>query len=202
MKKLFTIVFIGIGFLFSTHANAQFGWGVKGGVNFSSIKNFGDQLAGFGSTSNYTAWHAGIFLQMKVPILTVQADILYSIQGQDFEILNEPFNLEQTYINIPVVAKFSLLPVINLQAGLQYGILVGAAINDVEEFDFGAGPQKVEDLFKSGDWALVFGIGFDISKLMIDARYNLGVSDISDVSLGSVDPLNSGVIQLSAGIKF
>jgi len=207
MKKLFTIVFIGIGFLISTQASAQFKWGIKGGVNFSSIKNFG-QVIQTESLESYTGWHAGIFLQIKVPILAVQADILYSQQGQKFTAspsgISESFNLEQSYILIPLVAKFSLLPVINLQAGVQYGILTTAAINGVEEYDFGTpiGVVSVADQFTSGDWSLVFGIGFDISKLMIDARYNLGVSDISDVNLANLDPLKSGVFQLSAGIKF
>ena len=63
-------------------------------------------------------------------------------------------------------------------------------------------PESVEDLFTSGDWSVVLGIGFDISKLMIDVRYNIGVSDISNVSISNTDPLKSGVFQLSAGIKF
>jgi len=207
MKNLLTIILLISGLLLAGNADAQFKWGIKGGVNFSSIKNFG-QLIQTESLDSYTGWHAGFFLQIKIPILAIQADILYSQQGQQFTAspnsVSESFNLEQSYILIPVVAKFSLIPVLNLQAGVQYGILTTAAINGVKSYDFGPpiGDVSVADQFTSGDWSLVFGLGFDISKLMIDARYNLGVSDISDISLANLDPLKSGVIQLSAGIKF
>jgi len=204
MKKLFTITLLLAGLMISNQASAQFKWGIKGGVNFSSIKNFGQQISALESTSSYTGWHAGIFLQMKVPILAVQADILFSQQGQQFSVtsISESFNLEQSYILIPVVAKFSLIPVLNLQAGLQYGLLTTAAVNGIKDYDFGNGPEPVSDQFKTGDWSIVFGLGFDVSKIMIEARYLLGVSDINNISTSSIDPLKSGVIQLSAGIKF
>jgi len=204
MKKIITIILLGSCILFSGSVEAElFKWGIKGGVNFASIKNF-DQLGATG-LSGYTGYHGGLFFGIKLPIVGVQADVVYSLQGQKFEdvVAGTESVLEQSYINIPVVAKISLIPLINLQAGLQYGILLKAAVDDVEEFDFGGGTTKVADQFKSGDWSIVFGIGFDISKLILEARYNLGVSDLSATSITeTTDGLKNGVFQLSAGIKF
>jgi hypothetical protein len=204
MKKLFTILFVGT-CLFAAHqSNAQLiKKGIKGGVNFSSIKNFGDAVSAQ-STSSYTGWHAGVFLQAKLPIVAIQLDILYQQQGQvwtDLSSIDEN-TLKQSYVLIPLVAKVSIIPVINLQAGLQYGALASAAVNDVKEFDFGGGTTQVKDAFNSSDFSLIFGLGFDISKLMIDLRYNLGLSDINDLSLSNAEQLTNGTIQLSAGIKF
>ncbi len=204
MKKLFTIILIGSGILFSGTVEAQFKWGIKGGVNFASIKNL-DDLAGVASLEGYTGYHGGLFFGIKLPIVGVQADVVYSLQGQKFEDVATGGEsvLEQSYINIPVVAKISLIPLINLQAGLQYGILAKAVVDGAEEFDFGSGTEKVADQFKSGDWSIVFGIGFDVSKLIFEARYNLGVSDLSATSITqTTDGLKNGVFQLSAGIKF
>ncbi len=140
----------------------------------------------------------------KFKYVGIQVDILYSIQGQKFEdIIGDPSTLEQSHINIPVVAKISLIPLINLQAGLQYGILTKAAIDGAEDFDFGSGSEPVSDQFTSGDWSVVFGIGFDVSKLMFEARYNLGISDLSATSITqTADGLKNGVFQLSAGFTF
>ncbi len=204
MKKLLTIILLGSGLLLAGNANAQlFKWGIKGGVNFASIKNL-DDLAGVASLEGYTGYHGGLFFGIKLPIVGVQADILYSVQGQKFiDIIGDPSTLEQSYINIPVVAKISLIPLINLQAGLQYGILTRAVIDGAEDFDFGSGSEPVSDQFTSGDWSVVFGIGFDVSKLMFEARYNLGISDLSATSITqTADGLKNGVFQLSAGFTF
>jgi len=202
MKKIFTIALIGVALILSNQAEAQLlKWGLKGGVNFSSISGFGDNPV-IEATSSYTGWHVGPFLQVKLPIIAVQLDVLYTQQGQEFTISSIKQNLEQSYILIPLVAKVSLIPLLNLQAGVQYGILTTAAVDGIDEFDFGDGNTvAVKDLFKSGDWSIVLGLGFDISKIMIDARYNIGVSDLNAAALTSAE-LKNGVFQLSAGIKF
>lgn len=203
MKKLFTISALALFMIMAmtNHSQAQLKWGLKGGVNFASIKNF-EQAGIIDNLQTYTGWHGGIFVQFKLPIVAVQGDILYSVQGQKFDLLGVSQTLENSYILIPVVAKVSLIPLINLQGGLQYGILTTSAINGEDMIDLGNGQEAVKDFFKGGDWSVVLGIGFDISKLMIDARYNLGVSQVNEVSFSSSESLKNGVFQLSAGIKF
>ena len=94
-----------------------------------------------------------------------------------------------------------LIPKINLQAGLQYGILVSSAIDGVDDYDFGSGPESIQDQFSGGETSIVFGIGAELSKFMAEIRYNLGVSDINASSL-SAEKLSSGVFMLNVGFRF
>ena len=59
---------------------------------------------------------------------------------------------------------------------------------------------NVKGSLKSSDTSLNFGLGWDLPfGVTLDARYNLGLSDISDDP--SFDGLKSRVIQLSVGYK-
>ena len=188
----------------SVQSNAQFFmWGVKGGVNISDIKNF-DTLPGVENTENYTGYHAGIFLGAKFAIVSVQADILYSLQGVSFSEITSPddyIDLENSYINVPLVVKIHFIPLMNIQAGFQYSFLVNSVIDGEAEYPIDGTPINVQDQFSSGDASILVGIGFDISKIVIDLRYIIGVSDNNE-GLPTTEQLSNGTFQVSLGIRF
>ena len=182
-----------------------FRFGVKGGLNFSNIKSFED-FTNVQSIEKYTGWHAGIFLGVKFVVVAIQGDVLYSVEGVRFEDVNNPGNLldlENSYINIPLVVKFYIVPSkINLHGGVQYGILTNSLIDGKEGYEFDPGTlTTIKDQFKSGGTSVVLGLGIDLSKLMLEFRYNLGVSDLNASNL-TAEKLKSGVFQLSAGFRF
>jgi len=79
---------------------------------------------------------------------------------------------------------------LNLQVGPQFGFLSKA------EFD----GDNVKDSFKNSDTSLALGVGWDLPlRLSIDARYNLGLSDISDDP--NFDTIKNQVWQISVGFK-
>ena len=201
MKKLLFTLFV----LFSLSAwNNSYAQllvkGIKGGLNYSNVGKF-DQLAAIEEAKSLTSWHAGIFIGIKAIIVSVQGDVLYSVQGTNYtDDLGEEHKLENAYINIPVVAKFYLVPkLLNLHAGLQYGILFSSKVDGDSEYQISG--TTVEDYFKGGDWAIPVGVGLDISKLMLELRYNIGVADINNLSLADTK-LSNGVFQASVGLKF
>lgn len=206
MKKVLAVAIVGVCLLLAAGSNAQLiRFGVKGGLNFSNIKSFED-VSSVSSIKSFTGWHAGIFLGVKFVVVAVQADVVYSVEGVRFEDINNPgqfLDLENSYINIPLVAKFFILPpILNLQAGIQYGILTQSLIDGKENYEFDTGTLiTIKDEFKSGGTSVVLGLGVEFSKLILDFRYNLGVSDLSATSL-TVEKLKSGVFQLSAGFRF
>ena len=206
MKKFFTLAIVCACLLIATDSNAQlFRFGVKGGLNFSNIKSFED-FTNVQSIEKYTGWHAGIFLGVKFVVVAIQGDVLYSVEGVRFEDVNNPGNLldlENSYINIPLVVKFYIVPSkINLHGGVQYGILTNSLIDGKEGYEFDPGTlTTIKDQFKSGGTSVVLGLGVELSKLMVEVRHNLGVSDLSASDL-TVEKLKSGVLQLSAGFRF
>jgi len=184
--------------LVSGQSLGQIRAGIKAGVNSSSIS--GIDIVGVSNVTRYTGWNAGIFVGFKLPVISIQADVLYSLEGvkytQDLTPLpgSTEVTQELTYINIPVVAKISLIPVLNIQAGLQYGILTKAEV----ETDLGT--TDVKDNLNGGNTSIVLGLGLDVSKLMVELRYNIGLTDLNNDSSLPISPTLS-VIQLDVGLR-
>lgn len=180
MKKVLLVLFV---ILSTIEISAQgLDFGIKAGVNFSSITD----AAGL---DNRTGFVAGVFLGGKLnDNLGVQADLLYSQQGAEFDLGN--FNLD--YINVPIVLKYYVSDGLNLQLGPQFGVI----INDDAQTVFG---ETINDIATNNfDISAVFGLGYDFPMgIRLDGRYNLGLNDVSE----SVEGKNS-VITLAIGYSF
>lgn len=105
-----------------------------------------------------------------------------------------------TYLNIPILANLYLLPGLAVKAGVQPGFLLSAKskgkerlLGDWEEFDVSG-----TDGLKKFDFSIPLGLSYEISDFVIDARYNLGLTNINDNDLGKA---KNGVIMLTVGYK-
>ena len=78
MKKLSVVLMCMVAFLWAAPANAQFKWGLEGGVNLSKASIKGD--GGLFDASNRTGWFVGPKVQMTMPVigLGIDASLLYS----------------------------------------------------------------------------------------------------------------------------
>ena len=180
MKTLKTLLFLFIMSVVIT-ANAQFKFGVGGGLNFASLS--GDDSDGFKSA---TGFNAGIMTEIKLPaVVGFEADVLFSTKGATFNFLSLSEDLKLSYMDVPVVIKFYTVKVLSLQVGAQYSMLMGA--------DFAG--SDVKDNLKSSDLSAVIGFGVDVSKLHFSLRYNYGLSTIDDTGAD----LKNNVLMLTAG---
>lgn len=166
-------------------AQASVSLGVKGGLNFANV-NTSSVGAAYNSRTGY---HAGAFVNIKLTKLAIQPELIYSVQGSDVSTATSSQALELAYVNIPILLKFYLVGGLNLQAGPQFGFLASAS----------QGGTDIKNMVKGMDTSVALGAGFDISKFVIDARYNLGLSEINDAA-GSTAAKNQ-VFQLSVGFK-
>ena len=152
------------------HGNAPEGHvslGIKGGLNLYNINNDN------GSTyDQITAYHFGLLghIHLKNP-WAIQPELVYSEQGAKSGETN--YNLG--YINVPVLIQYMFDNGFRLQAGPQVGFLVSA--------------DNKDDLN-----SIEFGVSFGVSYVVpstgfgIDARYNLGLSNINkDSDLNSTN---------------
>ncbi len=188
MKKI-VIVFILA--LITTGASAQgVDFGIKAGVNFANISD-AKQGATNLDFSGKTGVVVGAFVGAKLnDRFGVQADLLYSQQGAEFD--GGEFDLD--YVNVPIVAKIYFFKGLHFQAGPQFGVivndeaktLVGEVINDIAVNDF--------------DVSGVVGLGYDVPLgLRLEARYNFGLSDVPDAPGASG---KNSVVTLSLGYSF
>lgn len=166
-------------------AQASVSLGLKAGLNFANVNR-----SSITETYNSrTGYHAGAFVNIKLTKLAIVPEVIYSVQGSDVSMATSSQALELAYVNIPIMVKFYLIGGLNLQAGPQFGFLASAT----------QGGTDIKDFVKGTDTSVALGAGFDVSKFVIDARYNLGISEINDQA-GSTAAKNQ-VFQLSVGFK-
>ena len=162
MKKL--IVAVITLFIGTTAFSQEIDLGIKAGANFANISDV-DNL------SSKTGFQAGIFAGIKfTDKVGVQADVLYSQQGAEFDFGKFDVN----YINIPIVLKYYLVQGLNVQAGPQFGFILD---DDIYEMQNG-GPSIKANAEKS-DVSGIVGAGYDFPfGIRLDARYNFGFTDV------------------------
>jgi hypothetical protein len=194
MKKLLfvSIMLVGVA---SSYAQVQFSIGLKGGANFASIQ-VKDAKA---TWDNKTGFHGGAFALFKFTAFAVQSEIIFSQQGSTVTYNSQDYKANFNYVNVPILAKLYLPGGFNFQLGPQFGFLTGAE-SDFDPISGIPGDADLEDYYKNSDVSLGMGIGWDLPlKITIDARYNLGLTEIDDN--GSLEATKNQVFQLSVGYK-
>lgn len=175
MKKVTGLVLIILMAFIAVPAKSQLKFGVKGGLNISSVHLNSDIL----KADNVTGFQIGPMIETTIPLIGVGLDaaILYSQKGMDVksETGTSP-NVKTDYIDVPVNLKWKFgLPIIKgyLAAGPYIGFRVGgdkfweipgSVVGQVKAKNFSAG--------------LNFGAGVElISHLQVGINYGLGLTD-------------------------
>ena len=172
---LFTGVAIG------QHGNAPAGHvnlGIKGGVNAYNVHNDNDT-----KYDTKAGFHFGLLGHIHFDSqFAIQPEIVFS--GQGAKIGDTNYNLN--YVNVPVLFQYMFDNGFRIQAGPQAGFLITAkSKNDNVTTD------NRDDL-KPIDFGLSIGASyiFPPTGFGIDARYNLGLSNINEN--GDVNSTNRG----------
>jgi hypothetical protein len=147
-------------------AYAQSNTGIKGGLNFSTLNSNRNLKTGF---------HAGVLWHTHVgPHVALQPELVYSLQGAK---LSGESKLNLGYINTPFLVQLQFGGGFRLEAGPQLGFLASAKTQT------GNMLENVRRNYKTLDAGLAVGFGFlGTSGFGFDARYNYGLSDISQSS--------------------
>ncbi|MDR2424496.1 MAG: PorT family protein [Prevotellaceae bacterium] len=158
MKKLlfsFILFSLTIGY-----AQAQFRFGIKAGANFSTLSTKVDTLK-----KSCNGFQFGIAPQLKIPLLGlgIQPEILYTINSG--EKLSD-------YINIPVNIRWQPLPLPLIKPVILAGPYFGYAVN-----------IKEKNMITPVDWGIGIGAGVEVWKLQVEARYSLGLKNVSKSDL-------------------
>lgn len=198
MKKLL-IVCLMLVVIASSHtalAQVQFSLGIKGGVNFANL----DVTSSVGDNyKNRTGFHGGAFALFKVTAFAVQPELIFSQQGSKVSFSSQDINANFSYLNVPIMAKFYLPLGLNLQLGPQFGFLTTAE-SDYNPLTGTMQSTDLKEYYKNSDVSIGMGIGWDLPlKLSIDARYNLGITEIEDNA--SLSQTKNQVFQISVGYK-
>ena len=199
MKKIFTILTVVAFTTTISFAQAQFG--IKAGLNIAAIGSsedgapedarMGMQLGGIAmfGLSDAVQLRTGLTYSQKgaseVKTSGMATDLIYAVD----------------YLEVPIDFAFMLGDGgFSLSAGPYIAFLMGANTKyDGETVNF----NEDNDMINGMDFGLNLGMSFLINEqILIDAKYGMGLSDISnDEYMGDEVSVN-GVLQISVGYVF
>lgn len=191
MKKFLLLVFVLSICTVSFAQKAQFG--IKGGLNAARFSGDIDEDDVEARLGFYLGALAHIHINKN---FAIQPEVVYSQQGMIQELGNREFEWKVNYVNIPVMFQYMFNSGFRIQAGPQLGVLASAEIEDQAT----GADSDLEDAIKNVDVSLPIGIGYMFpSGLGIDARYNIGLSNINE---NGVNDLHNRVFQVGIFYQF
>jgi hypothetical protein len=207
MKKLF-LVLIASMFIF-TMADAQlFKWGLKGGIGFSSLKI--DDITGINDGSDVydlitgdavMGYHIGLQTRINIAMIVIQPELYFNAGGGTVEQVVDgditPLDVKFNRIDIPLLVGVKLGPA-RINVG-PVGSFVLSETNELTELE-----PDFEMFTSTMTWGFQAGLGLDISKLSIDARYEGSLSALGEsFSVGGTDfPLDARPSQWIISVGF
>lgn len=202
MKKLF----IAAGLIFATSVTAfaqlpSFSLGVKGGINYSKLKNQ-DDLTDQNSIMGY---QLGIFSRLGGAGMYVQPELYLGSKGNKFVSVEDAGGNEVeakgkvkfTTLDLPVLLGTKIGPnKLNLRfmAGPVFSFIID------ENTTFDSAYDNISDFgnYKKQTIGLQAGTGVDLGNLTVDLRYEAGLSNVSQSEKYSQ---KQNLFHLSLGLK-
>ena len=182
MKKLLTITAAA---LMAISASAQSEAGsltMKPNVGFTiaSVTGIDDDVKDDrGSAVGLTAGIEGMYMvNEKFGVALGLNYTGYNIKFKDDDVIGSNY-----YFNIPATANYYVVPGLALKAGLAFNILSTAKVDGESRI---AG-YEIKDGYSTTFFSVPVGASYEINNIVFDARYSIGVTDISSDADGSLN---------------
>ncbi|MBS1819837.1 MAG: PorT family protein [Acidobacteria bacterium] len=167
------------------------GFGVKGGLLFSSYREAGE------SYKNNNGWEGGIFFGgNRLGDVGVMGEILYAKKGAKDQ---SGLVVDNYYLEIPVLIRMNLGSANKNSGAIVYAI--GGPVADI----LLKATQKnldVKNNYESLDLGLIAGGGVEISRLLIEARLNWGLKNVAKASGAAATDIKTRSFAVLAGLRF
>lgn len=227
MKKLI----LGIAFAGSFVVNAQekteqkstapITFGVKGGMNISSLTD-GNEDAYF----NYErkakiGFNAGVFANIPVSDkFSIQPEVMYNGLGSKIEStiffdipsarMNGKETLSLSYLSIPLMFQYNIIPDLYVEAGPEFGFLLGGRskneLTQTSNLDGTSSTQSYSGkiamyMFNKFNFGIGLGAGYYFTQnLAVTARFTAGITDVYKLNNG--DAVRNNALQIGLAYKF
>lgn len=127
-------------------------------------------------------------------IFSVSAGLIYSMQGNKAKAEGVTQTTKLDYINIPILANVYVTKGLAVKLGVQPAFNV----SDKVKLSGGKASVEAEDVCaESFDFSIPVGLSYEFNNVVIDARYNFGVTNIAEG-----DDAKNSVFQFTLGYKF
>ena len=155
-----------------TASFAQLNVGVHAGLDLNTLWNDGSDDA---STS--IGFNAGFGAKFSLPLMPITFAPEVLIDMRNYGVSDS--HVTQWNIDVPVLVRFSVLPILYLEAGPYASFNLAMSAED----DDGHNDKAFEDLYQTNlfEFGLAFGVGTGILQFIdIDLRLNLGLTNLDD----------------------
>lgn len=156
-------------------------------------------------------WQAGVEASYQLTKrFALAAELRYSLQGTKYSpvetktLLAEHIRLSMHNIQLPLLARFYVLPGLAIEAGLQPEYCVSNNlscdfyIDGVKNNAY----DKERSTYNGFNMSLPLGISYEVNHLVFDARYNLGLSNLYKGTWDPEPPVSySRAIEFSIGYR-
>ena len=177
MKKIFTFLALVVAVCFAVPAQAQFKFGLKGGVNITDMSFNSDVL----EASNRTGFFIGPTVKFTLPLLGFGVDVSALYDQREAELKDSDAKLKQKAINVPINLRYDIglgsLAAVYLAAGPQFGFNVGDKSQTLVE-------NVSEWTLKSSNFSVNLGAGVMLLRhLQVGFNYNIVCGKTGDVTV-------------------
>lgn len=145
---------------------AQVDFGVKGGVNLQQV-NLSDfdktTLENVETGERELGYHAGIFANISLPFMFLQPEVVFTQINNTFSVTKaseDPKSVDVGFhrVDVPLIG------------GVKFGPL-RLGLGPVASFNLGQQGEVLEDGLQNSTWGYQVGVGVNILKVRLDARY-------------------------------
>lgn len=173
MKKLTLtlIIFTAVTSIASAQLLPSFQFGVKGGVNLSSLESTASSTF---SSSNQAGYLAGFWARFGALGFNFQPEMYITSKDVNFAANGGQTQAKFTSVDVPLLFG-GKIGAFGLGGRFYTGPVVSFAVNKNQSFIDAAGKAGSLD-YQDQNFAWQFGGGVDIQKISIDLRYEAGIT--------------------------
>ncbi|MFB9052874.1 outer membrane beta-barrel protein [Formosa undariae] len=162
MKKLMAILCVVFATIQFTSAQTGSGFGVKGGLNYSSSGNYTSSIGeNIEHSDKNVGFNIGVFGKFGTKIY-LKHEVVYSQTNQSYN--QDDFKIKK--VDSPVLLGVKLIGPLSIFAGPSFHYILNAKLNDIE-----ADGRNSRDITVG----LNVGFAFNINRIGIDLRYSQGL---------------------------
>ncbi|KMQ65095.1 hypothetical protein ACM46_12960 [Chryseobacterium angstadtii] len=209
-----------------TKSSSPVTFGVKGGLNGSTLTKKDGYYDYYENDQRLKAgFNAGIFVNIPVAEkFSIQPEVLFSQLGSKTEDRNRynsnsyssrqeyDYKLTLNYITLPLMVQYNILPQLYVEAGPEFGLLLGGRSKGDETYTETNGnitttthrefSNKINmDLYNKFNFGIGIGAGYYFTQNFgVTARFVAGVTDIYKSNNG--DTVRNNAFQVGVAYKF
>ncbi|MFD0795797.1 porin family protein [Mucilaginibacter litoreus] len=174
--------------------------GVAAGINFS---NTVDSYNADFSTSTIAGWHAGLTFELPVSYsFSFAPELLFSQKGYKAQTPDGEFKQRTNYIDLPLLAKFRVVPGFNFVIGPQFTFQTSTR----NIYDDGFNRVVETEYDNNGDKSIiagVIGVGINLNRnVELRGRYAIDLDRNRTNGPSLLPDYRNQVFQLGLGFKF